>query len=72
MEDEWQVYRRGLRRRDKEQFDQLWEHARQFADASGLQNAGDPMDAVLLSICLAQERRIAELEDRIDALEDGT
>lgn len=70
LEDEWQAYRRGLRHRDQEHFDQVWEHARQYADASGLHNAGDPMKSVLLSICLAQQRQIAELERSIDSDED--
>jgi len=68
LEEGWSDYRRGLRYRDKEHFDRLWEHAAQFADAAGYHNSTRPMDLVLVSIALAQERRIAELEA---SLEDG-
>lgn len=69
LEERWSDYRRTLRRRDREPFDQLWEHARAHADAGGYQNPPDPMDAVLLSICLEQERQIRRLTERIETLE---
>lgn len=69
LEDRWGDYRRTLRRRDREPFDRLWEHARAHADASGFQNPPDPMAAVFLSICLEQERRIETLEARIEGLD---
>ncbi|MEF8772462.1 hypothetical protein [Halodesulfurarchaeum sp.] len=69
LEERWSGYRHTLRRRDREPFDRLWEHARGHADASGFQNPPDPMDAVLLSVCLEQERTIETLAERIDALE---
>lgn len=69
VEDRWGTYRRGLRRDDKPHFDQLFVYARQHADASGLQNHDDPLAAVLLSIALEQEKDIAALETRVEALE---
>jgi len=69
LEERWSDYRHTLRRRDREPFDHLWEHARAHADAGGYQNPPDPMDAVFLSICLEQERRIQHLTERIEALE---
>ena len=69
LEERWSDYRHTLRRRDREPFDRLWEHARGHADASGFQNPPDPMDAVLLSVCLEQERTIETLAERIDTLE---
>lgn len=75
LEDRWQDYRRGLRRCDQEHFDRLFEHGRRHADAAGYQNATDPVVALLLSIALAQERHIDELERRVDEFErrlDGT
>ncbi len=67
LEDGWGDYRRALRYRDQEHFDRLWEHAAGYADAAGYQNSSRPMDLVLLSIALAQERRINELEERLDS-----
>jgi hypothetical protein len=69
LEERWSDYRHTLRRRDRDPFDRLWEHARGHADASGFQNPPDPMDAVLLSVCLEQERTIETLAERIDTLE---
>ncbi|GAB7095294.1 hypothetical protein JCM30237_24470 [Halolamina litorea] len=63
LEDRWSDYRRALRRRDQEHFDHLWEQAAGYADAAGYQNTGRNLDLVLVSIILAQERRIAALED---------
>lgn len=68
LEERWSDYRHTLRRRNREPFDRLFEHARAHADAGGYQNPPDPMDAVFLSICLEQERRIATLEERIESL----
>lgn len=69
LEARWSDYRHTLRRRDRDPFDRLWEHARGHADASGFQNPPDPMDAVLLSVCLEQERTIETLAERIGTLE---
>lgn len=62
LESQWGDYRRALRRRDQEHFDRLWEHAATYADAAGYQNRERTLDLVLVSILLAQERRIAALE----------
>jgi len=69
LEADWAEYRRALRHRDQEPFDRLWEHAATYADAAGYHNRARTMDHVLLSIALAQERRIADLEARLDGEE---
>lgn len=66
LEDGWSDYRRALRYRDQEYFDRLWEHAATYADAAGYHNSARTMDLVLISIALAQERRIAELEASLE------
>ena len=69
--EEWQPYRRALRRSDQPHFDHLFEHAATHADAAGYLNARDPFYPVLVSIALEQERRLTKLEDRLDdALQD--
>ena len=65
LEERWADYRRALRRRDQEHFDRLWEHAAGYADAAGYQNTERNLDLVLVSIVLAQERRIADLETEL-------
>ncbi|NHX36151.1 MULTISPECIES: hypothetical protein [Halolamina] len=67
LEERWGDYRRALRRRDQAHFDRLWEHAAAYADAAGYQNAERPLDLALVSIVLAQERRIAALEAELEA-----
>lgn len=69
LEERWQPYRRGLRSRDQTHYDQLWADARQHADAAGYLNHDEPLFPVLLSMLLAQQARIAILEERITALE---
>ena len=67
LESEWGDYRRALRHRDQEHFDRLWEHVAATADAAGYHNRARNMDLVLVSIVLAQERRIAALEAAVEA-----
>jgi hypothetical protein len=71
LRDEWADYRRALRRRDREHFDRLFDHARAHADACGYLNHDSPIVAVLLSVALEQEAHIAELQDRLTALEEN-
>lgn len=69
LEDRWQAFRRGLRRRDQGRFDRLFEYARAHADAAGYLNRADTAVPVLFSVALEQERRLDEIEDRIEDLE---
>ena len=69
LEAEWGPFRRALRRGDQQRFDRLFEHARDRADAAGHLNHADPLAPVWMAIALEQERRIAELESRVDALD---
>ena len=66
LEDNWQDYRRALRRPDQDRFDRLWEDARQYADAGGYLNHPDPMVVALVSMILAQERRLQDLEAELE------
>ncbi|MEZ3165499.1 hypothetical protein ABNG03_15735 [Halorubrum sp. RMP-47] len=71
VEDDWGSFRRALRRADQRRFDRLFDYARDHADAAGNHNHADPLAPVWLSIALEQERRIAELESRLDRLADA-
>jgi hypothetical protein len=44
-------------------------HAHQVAAAGGNYNATDPMETILLSICIGQQEEIQELRDRVDELD---
>ncbi|NHX41821.1 MULTISPECIES: hypothetical protein [Haloarcula] len=69
IEERWAEFRRALRRRDQPQFDQLFEYARNHADASGLLNHQNPLLPALLSIDLEQEGRLDDHEERLVELE---
>ncbi|MFD1572502.1 hypothetical protein [Halorubrum laminariae] len=71
IEDEWGTYRRALRRRDQETFDRLFVYARDHADAAGTLNHPNPLAPVWMAIAIEQNRRISELEARVDELTDG-
>ncbi|MFW6153198.1 MAG: hypothetical protein ACOC42_02440 [Halobacteriota archaeon] len=57
-----QPYRRGLRAADQAHFDRLFDRAREHADAATYQNATDPETMLLLSMLLAHERALRELQ----------
>jgi hypothetical protein len=69
IEERWATFRRALRRRDQPHFDQLFEYAREHADASGLLNHQNPLLPALLSIDLEQEARLEEHDERLEELE---
>jgi len=69
IEERWADFRRALRRRDQPHFDQLFEYAREHADASGLLNHQNPVVPALFSIDLEQEARLDTHEERIENLE---
>ena len=69
IEERWADFRRALRRRDQPRFDQLFEYAREHADASGLLNHQNPLLSALFSIDLEQEGRLEEHEERLAELE---
>ena len=65
LEFEWREYRRCLGTQEQALFDALWQKARAHASAMANQSPLDPMQAVLLSILLEQEREIAFLRGRL-------
>ena len=69
IEERWAEFRRALRRRDQPRFDQLFEYAREHADASGLLNHQNPLLPALFSIDLEQEARLDDHEERLTELE---
>ena len=58
----WSKFRRALRREDQEHFDRLFHRVRCYTQAATYQCHDNPMEAILLSIALDQEKRITALE----------
>ena len=63
--DELLVYRRALRGDDKIAFDDIMNKARQHASSCTLVPLFDPVDCILLSILLEQEKEIKLLKEKI-------
>lgn len=66
--DDWRSFRRALVREYQPHWDELIRDARNHAHAAGNQNPVNPRWGIVFSMMLAQQRRIAELEMK---LEDG-
>ena len=58
----WTKFRRALRREDQEHFDRLFLCVRSYTQAATYQCNDNPMEAILLSIALDQEKRLTALE----------
>lgn len=67
LEVEWSDYRRALTAEEKRRWDALWQQARRHASASTNAAPLNPMEAMLLSVLLEQEKRLAALEADHDA-----
>jgi len=61
---------RAVRRPFQDAWDQLWVHASDHADVMHIHNPRDPMEGILMSICLGQQLEIEALQERVDTLED--
>jgi len=68
--DRWRPYRRALSPADQFRLDQLFEYAEAHATAVDRIDHRGPLFATLLAIDLEQERRLDDLESRLDALEE--
>src|SRR5580704_10040774 len=60
--ERWKKFRRALRREDHEHFDRLFVRVRYYTHAATYQCHDNPMEAILLSIALGQEKRLEAIE----------
>src|ERR1700675_204222 len=67
----WSKFRRALRREDQEYFDRLFRRVRTYTQAATYQASDNPMEAILLSIALDQEKRLDALERAAPPLKTG-
>lgn len=61
----WLKFRRALRQEDQAHFDRLFLRVRSYTQAATYQCHDNPMEAILLSIALDQEKRLSALEQQI-------
>lgn len=69
METRWEAYRRALSGTDRDALDRLFEYARAHADAGRLQIHQPVEVTAFVSVFVEQQKRIDDLEDRLDHLE---
>jgi hypothetical protein len=65
---EWGPYRRALRTADREVYDRMVNHAREFATAGSNLADVDPTTPILLSILLSQEAELVRLRREVERL----
>ncbi len=67
IESDWKAFRKALQREEKEKLDELFKKARLHASAAQYQVTPDPIEAVLLSIVLEQQKKLSELKEKIES-----
>lgn len=70
LEADWEPFERALRAQYQADWKQLWNHARNYADAAGIQNEVTTIEPFLVTVCLGQQKQIRELEQRVAELEN--
>lgn len=56
-------FRRALRKHDQQVFDRIMDMAREHTSASTVAAAVDPMDTIVLSILIEQQKQIDDLKE---------
>lgn len=67
--EDWSNFRRGLRKRRKQKFDEVTRQMRIADQAGGIQNPIDPTETMYLSLFISYEKRISGLEKTVEELE---
>ena len=63
-------YRRALRREDQQAFDALFDRAKYYAASGSMDAPASPLETILLTFVLEQEKTLRALEARLRALEN--
>ena len=64
--EEFLTYRRALRGEDKDAFDEVLNKARKHASSCSIVPTIDPMDSILLSIIVEQQKEINRLKELVN------
>lgn len=68
---DWKKFRRGLRREDQAVLDRLFDLARLHVQAGGYASRPWPMETILMSMLVEQEKALAELRAKVTGLEEA-
>jgi len=71
MAQQWNDFRRALRKEDREAFDSLLNNARVHASAATYAISLDPVESALLSMLLEHEKELLELRKKLGESNDG-
>jgi len=71
MAQQWNDFRRALRKDDREAFDSLMNSARIHASASTYAISLDPVESALLSMLLEHEKELLDLKKKLDGRKNG-
>lgn len=66
----WNQFRKALRKKDREAFDELMRKVRVHASASSYMAPLDVFDAMCLAVLLEHEKEIAALKKRVEHVSD--
>jgi hypothetical protein len=69
MTDEWQGFKKALRKEDRAAFDSVMEKARKHASAASYAARVDPVESLFMSILIEQEKEIETLRKKVEDLE---
>lgn len=65
----WEGFRKALRRKDVEAFDNMMKTCRIYASAEGMATRPFLAEAMFLSILLGQQKELMEIKERLERLE---
>ena len=68
---DWKKFRRGLRREDQTVLDRLFDLARLHVQAGVYASRPWPLETILVSILIEQEKALAALRTKLKTLEEG-
>jgi hypothetical protein len=69
--EDWKKFRRALRREDQQVLDRLFDRARIHVQAGSYASRPWPLETILVSILLEQEKELAELRGKLEAVRKG-
>ena len=64
-EEYWAKFKRALRREDRPHFERLFHQVRYFTPSAMYQCHDNAMETILLTICLAHEKRLDAIEQEL-------
>ena len=71
VQNRFQQFRRALRKKDQHTFDQIIRQSKVQIQAGVMASNPNPADSMFMSILIAQQNLIQDLEYRIDRLEES-